>query len=109
MSSRPRLDPGSAQLPPHGLSVDAESGRDSRELVACLMVSPRLQDVACGHLRSVYPPRYRSLLEVRGDGAVMDAKFRRESAERLAGLVSGHEGVDLGAAQPALPRPPTRV
>jgi len=66
MSSRPRLDPGSAQLPPHGLSVDAESGRDSRELVACLIASPRLQDVACGHLRSVHPPRYRSLLEVRG-------------------------------------------
>jgi len=73
------------------------------------MVSPRLQDVACRHLRSVHPPWYRLLFEVRGDGAVMDAKFRRESAERLAGLVSGHEGVDLGAAQPALHRPSSRV
>jgi len=109
MSSRSRLDPGSAQFPPHGLSVDVERARDSREWVACLMASPRLQDVACGHLPSVHPPRYRSLLEVRGDGPVMEAKFRSESAERLAGLVSGHEGVDLGAAQPALHRPSTRV
>jgi len=46
------------------------------------MASPRLQDVACGHLPSVHPPRYRSLLEVRGDGPVMDAKFRSPAVDQ---------------------------